>query len=33
MRRGADRDAWIALWVVALVLLGALLWLQAPYAG
>jgi len=33
-RSGPDRDAWVALWVVALFLLAALVWLQAPfYAG
>jgi hypothetical protein len=32
-RTGPDRDAWVALWVIALFLLAALVWLQAPYAG
>jgi hypothetical protein len=32
-RSGPDRDAWLALWVVALFLLAALVWLRAPYAG
>lgn len=32
-RTGPDRDAWVALWTIALFLLAALMWLQAPYAG
>ena len=30
-RTGPDRDAWVALWTLALLLLAALVWLQAPY--
>jgi hypothetical protein len=32
-RTGPDRDASVALWLVALFLLAALVWLQALYAG
>ena len=32
-RTGPDRDAWVALWTIALFLLAALVWLQAPNAG